>query len=38
MAVGVATWREGMSAEALLERARAAASRERLVFGDALRL
>jgi diguanylate cyclase (GGDEF)-like protein len=38
MAVGVATWREGMSAEALLERARAAAGRERLVFGDALRL
>jgi diguanylate cyclase (GGDEF)-like protein len=38
MAIGVATWREGMTAESLLEQARAAASRERLVFGDALRL
>ncbi len=38
MAVGVATWREGMNAETLLEHARAAAGRERLVFGDALRL
>lgn len=38
IAAGVATWRKGMSAETLLERARAAAGRERLVFGDALRL
>ncbi len=38
IAVGVATWRDGMSAEALIERARAASGRERLVFGDALRL
>jgi hypothetical protein len=38
MAIGVATWREGMTAETLLEQARAAAGRERLVFGDALRL
>lgn len=38
MALGLATWREGMSAEELLARARAAAGRERLVFRDALRL
>ncbi|HSZ70641.1 MAG TPA: diguanylate cyclase [Solirubrobacteraceae bacterium] len=38
MAVGLAAWREGMSAEALLGQARAAVSRERLGFRDALRL
>jgi GGDEF domain-containing protein len=38
MAVGLATWREGMSADSLLAQARAAAGRERLVFRDALRL
>ncbi len=38
MAAGVATWHRGMSAETLLLQARAAAGRERLVFGDALRL
>jgi diguanylate cyclase len=38
IALGLATWREGMSAERLLAQARAAAGRERLVFRDALRL
>ena len=38
MAVGLAAWRAGMSAEGLLEEARAAAGRERLGFRDALRL
>ncbi len=38
MVAGVATWYRGMSAETLLDHARAAAGRERLVFGDALRL
>jgi diguanylate cyclase (GGDEF)-like protein len=38
MAVGLAAWREGMSAERLLAEARAAMSRERLGFQDALRL
>ena len=38
MAVGLAAWREGMSAERLLAEARAAAGRERLGFKDALRL
>ncbi len=37
-AVGLAAWREGMSAERLLAEARAAAGRERLGFRDALRL
>jgi diguanylate cyclase (GGDEF)-like protein len=38
LAVGLATWREEMSAERLLAEARAAVSRERLGFQDALRL
>jgi GGDEF domain-containing protein len=38
LAVGLATWRAEMSAEGLLAEARAAASRERLGFRDALRL
>jgi diguanylate cyclase (GGDEF)-like protein len=38
MVVGLAAWREGMSAEALLAQARAAVGRERLGFRDALRL
>ncbi len=38
MAIGLAAWREGMSAEALLGQARAAVGRERLGFRDALRL
>jgi diguanylate cyclase (GGDEF)-like protein len=38
MSIGLAAWREGMSAEALLGQARAAAGRERLGFRDALRL
>jgi diguanylate cyclase (GGDEF)-like protein len=38
IAVGLATWREEMSAERLLAEARAAVSRERLGFRDALRL
>jgi diguanylate cyclase (GGDEF)-like protein len=37
-AIGLAAWRQGMSAEALLEQARAAVGRERLGFRDALRL
>jgi diguanylate cyclase (GGDEF)-like protein len=36
--IGLAAWREGLSAEALLEQARAAVGRERLGFRDALRL
>jgi diguanylate cyclase (GGDEF)-like protein len=38
IAIGLAAWREGMSAETLLEQARAAIGRERLGFRDALRL
>jgi diguanylate cyclase (GGDEF)-like protein len=38
MAIGLATWRDGVGAEPLLAQARAAAGRERLVFRDALRL
>lgn len=38
LAVGLATWRAEMSAEGLLTEARAAVSRERLGFRDALRL
>jgi diguanylate cyclase (GGDEF)-like protein len=38
MAIGLAAWREGMSAERLLAEARAALGRERLGFRDALRL
>jgi diguanylate cyclase (GGDEF)-like protein len=38
LAVGLATWRAEMSAEDLLAQARAAVSRERLGFRDALRL
>jgi diguanylate cyclase (GGDEF)-like protein len=38
LAIGLAVWRKGMSAERLLTEARAAAGRERLGFQDALRL
>jgi diguanylate cyclase (GGDEF)-like protein len=38
IAIGLAAWREGMTAERLLEEARAAVGRERLGFRDALRL
>jgi diguanylate cyclase (GGDEF)-like protein len=38
IAVGLAAWREGVSAERLVAEARAAVSRERLGFRDALRL
>jgi diguanylate cyclase (GGDEF)-like protein len=38
VAVGLATWREGMSAGGLVADTRAAARRERLGFQDALRL
>ncbi len=38
IAIGLAAWREGMSAERLLAEARAAVGRERLGFRDALRL
>jgi diguanylate cyclase (GGDEF)-like protein len=38
MSIGLAAWREGMSAERLLAEARAAVGRERLGFRDALRL
>lgn len=38
MAIGLAAWREGMSAERLIAEARAAVGRERLGFRDALRL
>jgi PleD family two-component response regulator len=38
LAVGLAAWREGVSAERLLADARAAIGRERLGFRDALRL
>jgi diguanylate cyclase (GGDEF)-like protein len=38
LAVGLAVWREGMSAGWLLEETRAAARRERLGFQDAIRL
>jgi diguanylate cyclase (GGDEF)-like protein len=38
MAVGLAAWHEGMSAERLVAEARAALGRERLGFRDALRL
>jgi diguanylate cyclase (GGDEF)-like protein len=38
IAIGLAAWRAGMSAETLLEQARAAVGRERLGFRDALRL
>jgi GGDEF domain-containing protein len=38
IAVGLATWREGMSAERLVAEAHAALGRERLGFQDALGL
>jgi diguanylate cyclase (GGDEF)-like protein len=38
VAVGLAAWRDGMSAQRLLAEARAAVTRERLGFRDALRL
>lgn len=38
LAIGLGTWREGISAQALLADARAAMDRERLGFRDALRI